>query len=245
MYKLLIKSTFLFFYGNVCFGQAAQTDPGLNFPAVIFSVGNYQGKADEQSELYDGQEHINYEKTRGGSPYFGSTTWQLGSILYKGILFQNVPTKYDEVRQKVVIRSFDIQSQIELVSENVKSFTIGEHLFIHVKGAEQNGLKQGFYEQHLDGNMPVLSQTIKTVKEDVETFTTQVTSTRRIYSKTFYYVMADGTYHVITNERDLFRLFKERKKEVQKYLRNKRLRFKNEPVNMLKQAVLYFTQLTS
>ena len=211
--------------------------------AIAEAVAVFHQAAGLQSQLYKGKLHISYSPAMQGSAYYLSNDVQAGTIEYDHIVFKNVPMWYDEVSDKVVVQHFNKISAFELTSERVDNFSIGDHQFIRIVRENDNAMNTpptGFYEVLSSGNLTVLARRKKLVAEFIENMEVK----KRIDNKESFYAKKSGLYYAVNNERSLYNVIKDKKTEVQQYLRKNKLKLRKTPDLALTRAAVLYNQLT-
>ena len=236
MQKLFL--TFFTCLSLTTYSQSFVIDSSRYSGAVGAAVSAYHLSMDKESALYNGPEHIGYDPKMIGSAYFGSNDWQTGSVYYDGILYRNVPMKYDEVLDKVVVQHFNIIFKLELFSNKVKWFDIAGHTFINIHSDSASTVKPGFYDLLASGNVTVLAKRTKIIAEFIEGNEVK----RRIDEKDLYYAVKGNTYYTLSNKRSLLKVLNDRRKEVQQYLRKNKIKFKRKSEYAIVKAVEYYNQ---
>jgi len=66
-----------------------------------------------------------------------------------------------------------------------------------------------------------------------------------VISENIYYIKKEGVYRTIRNKSSLLSVLKNKKKEVQQYLKTNDIKFKKEPERAMIMAVRYYDQLTN
>ena len=196
----------------------------------------------EQSPLYNGSEYIEYTFTfEEGHPFFGSASWVMGNINFDGLTFHEVPMAYDIIKDQVVIKDFRKAFNIVLPSNKIEQFTISGHTFIRLLHDSSNQIKTGFYDQLYNGKIGLFVKREKKIFEKyLDLHTNNVA-----YERNTYYIKKEGIYYIIKNKRTLLNVLKNKKEQIQKYLRKNGLRFKNNTEKTMIMAVQYYDQATN
>ena len=87
---VFISSSLLFSFNT--FGQTAEIDSITYIKGINNAVAFYQQFIDPPTGLYNGSEYVDYANSiKDGTPYFMSTNFNPGSIVYDGVLYENIP----------------------------------------------------------------------------------------------------------------------------------------------------------
>jgi hypothetical protein len=196
-------------------------------------------------QLYNGPEYIDYAKPyhiQTGHQFFLSSEKQPGSVFYNGHAFANVQLLYDVVLDQVVLSPPQSPLTLRLVNENVREFSVNRHRFTRLVADSSNKsvIRTGFYEVLLDSTVQVLAKRTKRMQEhllqsyiDVE-FTTEDE----------LFVKKAGLCYSVRRKAAAMRLFSDRSKEMQDYLKRHPLSFKKAAFeNSLVQLASYYSSL--
>ena len=225
---------------------AAQTsDPDTSFyhRAINNAVSLYHQAAGDQSGLYNGSQYPGYPFVfkDGGHPYFIKTVAP-GTILYDKIFYPQVKLLFDELADQVVFE--DSNHRIQLLKERISGFTIGGSTFIRiVKDSLSTALlNTGFYELLYSGRVAVLKKEIKQLREEIRFADEGVL--RYIDSKLYYYIRKRDVYYTVGSKKAMLVVYKDRKKELQQYIKASNLSFKKDRDDLLVKVSAYYDQLT-
>jgi hypothetical protein len=194
----------------------------------------------DQAGIYKGPEYGDYAYTLSSShPYFDTAVYQNGSVVYEGVLYENVPLLYDIVHDVIVVRHFNMYHKIQLLSDKVSSFNIGEHHFIRlVADSNSKVIETGFYETLYEGKLTVLKKSVKVIQP----IPSMSEIKNAAYPKNYFFVEQNGNYYAITNEKSLMKLFGDKKNAVQAYLKSNKIRFKKRKQEAIAKGVAYYDQ---
>jgi hypothetical protein len=176
-----------------------------------------------------------------GHPFFGDGKMHGGSVWYDGILYEGLQLWYDMVKDQVVITSPFGAYKIYLINSQVGSFTIGSHNFIRMKDSlNPSAPRVGFYEQLYKGpRITVLKKNKKIIREDL-----QLQGVRQfIDSSLSYYIKRGDTYYSVGNKKALSRALKDKSKELNKFLRQHKLKVRKDLENTLLKVSAWYDGL--
>lgn len=240
------KQLFILVYLLVCatlYAQQPFPDSSMSGNSTASgAIRAFHQSAGQQSQLYNGRIHIAYPVNLIGSAYYLSNDPQSGAVEYDHILFSDVPLRYDEVRDKVVVQHFNVVSAFELVSERVSRFWLGQHAFIRLvqePADTDHTPATGFYEVLCTGKVTLLARRKKGVTDFIESMEVK----QRIDLKESFFAKAGDVYYPVNTQRSLLAVLSDRKKEVQQYLKRSGPKFRKEPENYLVRATTYYNQL--
>jgi hypothetical protein len=227
------KFSLLFFLSP--FFASAQSDSSfLNQKLIAVSSENIG------ENIYNGRQHLGYPTSIIGNPYYQTGGWQQGSIIYHDIFYPKVSLRYDLVQNEVIIRNNKNDIAISLFTPRIKSFTISGKKFFYSLGNDRSLPPAGIYEETQTGVINFYIHRSRYIKEMI----TGLELTREFVGNDLYYAIKDGVCYPIYKPKDILHLFKERKNEVKKDLKNKGLRFRSDPEAALTEMIAYYNKTT-
>lgn len=237
--RLAFVCGFAFFTGFL-YGQdtVSATDPRK--PVIDTTIALYHQFTDKQSRLYNGPEHIPYSPALEGHAYFLDKLLHKGTVLYDGMIYNNVPMQYDLIKDNLVIAHFDGFFRMNLVTEKVKEFSFNGHQYVRLEKDSVNGLPfaTGFYDRLYAGKTTVLAKRTKRIEETVTDRVIQ-----KVTEKDFYYIYNGKEYLHVRSFKSLLSNVKDRSKEVRQYLRKNKIRYRKERENAIVKAIAYYDSL--
>ncbi|AIZ62934.1 hypothetical protein PK28_03170 [Hymenobacter sp. DG25B] len=208
-------------------GQVPHPDSTFLTAAARQLTHHYEAMRQDQSQLYHGKEYVDYTRyyrKSEGHQFFESNKPQLGSVAYWGHSYPNVPLLYDIRLDQLVLQQPATALFLHLVEEKVAGFTVGTHRFVRLENqpGAPHAVATGFYEVLLDGPVRVLAKRRKEMKEQ---------SDQKIYYPVFrvidqLYVQMGNAYYPVSQLAPVLRIFPDQRKELQKFSRSQKLRFK-------------------
>lgn len=218
----------------------ARPDSNTNLNPENVLAAKRQATLGENSLLYVGAEYIRNGQRADGSPFFDSDTPLPGSVYYNGTLYQGLDLRYDLVSDQLIINNFTNTAYIQLVKEHVKYFYLTSHLFIFlnpVKTSSQS-MRSGFYQQILASRYPVYAR-----REKRLIFPQKQEDSPKYIQQNAYFIEADGTYYHVTGKKTLLDLFKTRKDDLRKYIRDNKLDFTRHFEESMTRIVEFYADL--
>ncbi len=236
----------LFYTLLICFfsiNVKAQADNDSAFDqALANAIGIYYQALGEESPLYNGSEYIEYAFTlQGGHPFFESDTWVNGNINFEGIEFREVPILYDIVKDQVIIPDFQKAFKINLFADGVQQFNLSGHTFIRLVQNDSDQIITGFYDLLYKGKIEVLAKREKKIIE--KNINLQIANI--VIEQDIYYIKKDGICYSIKNKRNLLDVLKDKKKDIQQYLKKISIKFKKDPETLMKLVAEYYDKTTN
>jgi len=223
--------------------QFSQSDSLVESTAYNNALSQYHAYLKPEPGLYRGNRYREYSyQLSEGHPFFGDGKMHNGAVLYDGVLYEGLTLSYDMVKDQVVIPSPFGAYKIYLISTQVDSFTIENHRFLRLKDSlNPTAPRNGFYEQLYRGQISLLKKDKKFVREDV-----QLSGVRQyIDSSISYYVKKGDSYYTVRNKRALSHAFKDRSKELNKFIRQNKLSIRKDLENTLIKVSVWYDALTT
>ena len=223
--------------------QLSSDDSVFYQKAINNAIAVYHQSIGDQSGLYNGIQYIGYPFTfKEGHPFFYTPDLSAGSVTYDGVYYANVLLRYDEIAEVVIIQ--DSIHRLQLHSSRISRFTVANNTFIRIvkDSLGANLEKTGFYNLLYEGNTSVLKKEIKRIREEVQNTTDGVQ--RFIDEKKYYYIKKPNGYFTVNRKKDVFKILKDHKKEIQQYIKANDLSFKHDKDNLLIKVSAYYDQLT-
>jgi hypothetical protein len=225
---------------SVCCAQAPTDSLAVN-KTIIY----YNKAIGEQSRLYNGSEYPLPDPNITGNAFFqDNSNLRPGAVMYDGVYYTNVPIAYDLYRDVVVALLYNGFSKYSLVSDKVSDFYLADHHFIRIKAdplAVNGKLKPGFYDQIYGGKTTILVKRSKTIQtsssgeKKIETF---------FQPSTDYYIKKDGSYYKFSGKGAMLNILKDQKKQLQQYLKDNQIRFKDNVELSMQKIADYYDHLT-
>jgi hypothetical protein len=232
MRKLTALIVFLFEMAGAGAQQSYVDTTGAGFPQKV-----YLTQMSKELSLYNGIQYTYYNLHIEGIPFLLSDDWQTGSVVYDGVLYENIRMKYELVIDKLVITP-DPQGgmAIRLFSPRVKEFSFQGKKFIMIDTIAS--LEEGFYQELVKGKVSALARKQKFIDEKLET----TGIIRKFIERNRYYIIKNDKPHTIRNKNDLLNVLKEKKNEIQQALKDKNLNYRSNPEESLVVAVEIYNQ---
>ena len=238
---ILITGISLFLSFKNVYAQDISVDSSFYKKALIYTEKVYHDSYGDQSALYNGSKYAQYQfRFKEGHPFFYSAEPAVGEVIYDGIRYDSIMMSYDETKDVLVINDFG--NRIQLLNEKIEQFKIFNSNFIRIeKDSSSNELvSSGFYNVLSEGNLTFLKKQVKTVREVIIGSNELI---RVIDEKNYYYIKKNDRMFLLKSSNDLYKLMGDRKKEVQQFVKENKLKFSNDKQDMLTKATLYFNSL--
>lgn len=237
MTKYSLSITFLCIVYNLNAQQYA-ADSTFAKAGTDYAKQLYFAQRGEELAIYKGVHHVGYPASIEGHAYFQSPDWQKGSVLYDGILYENIIMKYDLYKDQLLVTPQEQGRMfIGLFSPRVAKFSFSGYNFIRIDiSDEKTSPAPGFYLHLASGKLSVLAKRTKIISERIEgrTFLQKFDETVK------YYLLKNGIYYYIKNKKDIQAVIKDEKRDVQQFLSKNKLSYrKNREQTLIAIAEFY------
>jgi hypothetical protein len=232
----------VFIFCSPTFGQV--TDSAFRPPPLQYALSLYQKAIGDESHLYNGTQYVNYDKYFiAGHQFYRTDEASAGGIFYDGAWYTEVPMLYDIVLDKIVLEHPNSEFLFSLVNEKVKYFTFQEHTFIRLEKDSLTGtpLKAGFYDLLHDGKIQFLAKRSKNVQEQA----THEGMKGHFDQVIKYYIRKENIYYPVKDKRSVLKVLPDKKKELQQYAREQKLKFGKNREKAILQLTQYYDKPTS
>lgn len=178
----------------------------------------YQQTAGDYAGLYQGHlEDELVQRVWANHPYLDTSEFRPGSISYAGVVYEDVPIRYDAHAQYVVVMTPVRNAKVVPDQKQVEWFTLDGDRFV------PNVARGGFSRQvHAGEKASLLDHRYKTVGARTEEMGKLY---RTFNSRQQYYVMAGGVQAPVSSFAQLVGLFPEYRQDLQRYRREHHLKF--------------------
>jgi hypothetical protein len=241
-----MRKMILFLAALICgtgisvFAQADQSDSSIYEQSIQNAIGIYYKSAGENSHLYNGSEYVPLNTLNHKNPFFETSTLQNASISYDGIVYNNVPLQYDIFNEEIIINRYNQNFRIKLVNNKINWFSIYGHAFIRIEHDSSTKIlpDAGFYDQLYSGTVTVFAKRKKKLEENIA----QNVINSQFVEDDHFFIKKDNIYYPVNSKKSTFKVFKDRKKEVQKLMRKNKVKFKPSLEFGIVKAAQYYDQ---
>jgi hypothetical protein len=242
--KIIFASCFFLFaaFINTANAQLSVHDSLLYTHAVKNVVDVYHQNLTDQSGIFNGSQYEGYKVSfNDGHPYYKNDVLEKGNIIYDHVAYENVGMLYDLVRDLIVVQ--DSTHRIQLVNERINEFNLYGDRFIRIEKKESRSalIATGFYNVMYVGNIGLYKKVVKRIREKISN-TNELTALFEVTN--YYYIKKDNVFYTIDKKKDVLRLFKNKQKEIERYIDEEQLNFRKDKDNMLTKVVTYYDQFT-
>jgi hypothetical protein len=224
--------------------QSGMEDSALYQTAIFNTLLIYHKQLGDQSPMNNGSHYVtsgNVFKT--GNPYFlsGGFTGNCTAV-YDNIQFDSLNLLYEDLRELVISKTNNYL--LQLVNQRITSFDISGHRFVRLVSDSLNtGIsKTGFYEIIYQGHSIVLKKTIKSISEEA---TIDEGILKHIEVNYQYFIKRGNGYIRVNSSRELLAVFKDHEKDLQRFIRKNKLKFRRDKENIIIRVTGYYDLITN
>ncbi len=226
--------------GGVTHAQTPTTD-SLDNIALRKAEAFFTTSIKEQSRIFNGPAHYAYGSNVGGSAFFMDASISIGTVVYEGNFYKDVPLLYDLYLDRLV--SVNDGDLFSMVTDKVNEFYLLGHHFIYMptpNPKNSSPIESGFYDLIYDGKMRILAKRVKKLQ-----FSTNKEVPNYFNPKVTYYLERGGQYEVVGSESSFLNLFKDKKSELKKKLTASKVKFNKNPEEAMVIMAAYYESLTN
>jgi hypothetical protein len=232
---------YLFFY-ETAGAQQTLSDSVFREQAAAGILDLYKKETGQNLLLYNGPEYLRNGQKVKGFPFFESESLLKGAVYYNGKLYTDVGLYYDLSTDQLVINNYNNDGAIALVPEKTAYFTALHHLFVRLIPNKENAvlIKEGFYDQLYEGKVSVFAKRQKKLEASLKA---EDESIYKQYNE--YFLEINHLFYRISGESGLLDLLKDKKAQLKKYIKEKKISFRKDPEQAIIQTAGYYTSLTN
>jgi hypothetical protein len=233
------------FFAPSVTGQPLNTHSIASTDSADYIQRVFNARLLPQSRLYNGVEYQFYNPGIEGSAYLNDAKFfDKGSVVYDGIRFDDVPLMYDLHTDQVVSLLHDGYTKFQLIGERVRQFDLYNHHFIRVTVDSVDRsipLRTGFYDEIYAGKISVLAKRTKELKETSGTRDLK----KYFLPKVIYYIKKNEQYIAVSNQRSFMNTLGDKKKEMQRFLKDNKLKYRKNPEHAMVMLATYYDRISN
>lgn len=226
-------------------GQMVTDDSLMQKNAIGHVVDVYNSSIGQMSRLYNGPEYQPYNPLIKGNAFFlDIDAFRQGTVTYDGIFYSNVPMMYDINKDDVVVLLYNGFSKYSLLKSRVQRFDLLEHRFVYLAADSTNtaaSINTGFYDELYGGNVQALVKWSKSIQS---TSTQTTLETFFTAASRDFFLKKNNNYYRIGGQSALLKVLKDKKKELQQYIRANKIKFKDDPEKAMRMIAAEYDQLS-
>jgi hypothetical protein len=237
---LLVIGMFTFCFAKQLNAQLNNKDSAFLKQSIQNAIQAYHNGIGDQAAKFNGSQYQGYTVSfSDGQPYFKANVLSKGSIVYDGVLFENVNLLYDEVADCVVLQ--DSIHRIKLVNERLSAFTVQESNFERLQKIENSALlATGFYEVLTKGKMSLYK---KETKKMIDKFSNANELAVLFEIHHYYYIRKGDSFFEIKKKKDLFKVLADQENAISKYISDEHLNYRKAKDIMLTKVIDFYNFL--
>lgn len=178
-----------------------------------------------------------------GNPYFDNMDWETGSIETTLGNFDDLLLRFNIQMDELILQEILQNGQTAFVMFNpdfLKSFSFGGHHFVNADVYYKHVGLDGYVEVIYSGKLKYLA---KHRKMFVANYTASNPQGSISGQNTNYYLLIGGQTQKISSKRNLLKIFPAHKKEINRFLKKEKIRFKKAENNDLTKLMAYLDNL--
>lgn len=233
-----------YFSTSVTQAQDSQADTAFLQSSIQHALAAYEEAVGVQTHLYNGTEYLDYSKPHlEGDQFFKSKAVARGNIFYDGTWYMQVPLLYDLVTDEVIMPHNSSGLMMKLVNAKIDTFQLHGHTYVRQKAdsANQALLQPGFYDLMYNNDIQFLVKRSKSIQERA----VQGGMEGEFKPASKFYIRKDGNYHQVSSRGSVYKVFKDKKKQLQKYASSKRLKFRKQKEEAILALTQYYDSLSA
>lgn len=204
-------------------------------------VEDYLKQAGYHAEIYNGKvEKIYNTGIYKNLPYYRSADFTEAAVTYRGNYFPNQKARIDLYREQLIIVPPGKQYPIAVGFANTEKIEIYGKTFIGLTPPKESKLVSGYYIRLLKGReMQLLCKERYTPQKSLQ-------QDRVVYyfdHEKRYYLKYNNRYHPVKNKGSFSKIFPQYKKQINKFLKEHKLDFKQNPDESLTALTGYCEEL--
>lgn len=194
--------------------------------------------------LVNGWKYFPDHFNAGGNPYFNDMDWEPGRLGTTLGNFDDLLLRFNIQMDELILQEILQNGQTAFVMLNpdfLYWFSLGDHHFVNADVYYKHSGLEGYVEVIYSGKLKYLARHRKMF---VANYTANNPQGSISSQNTDYYLLLGEEKHKISSKRNLIKLFPAYKKEINRYLKDEKLRFKKAQHNDLKKLMEYLDTLT-
>jgi hypothetical protein len=234
---------------NSLYAQTGADSGDLRTDAINNVEAVFNKAIGEQSALYNGPQYPFYNPLQiRGTAFFQDTTATYGNVNYNGAEYKGVQLMYDLYKDELIALLYDNTSYFYLLKDGVKNFDLLGHHFININADTLHNnsvIKSGYYGELYRGRTQILVRITKKVQLNMSsTGAMEAFSSFTPPSKDFF-IRKDNVYYSIDSQGALLHILKDRKAQLQKYIKTNKIKFRKDPGLSLAVIAAWYDSLSN
>ncbi|MDL2208445.1 hypothetical protein LJB97_02355 [Parabacteroides sp. OttesenSCG-928-O15] len=205
---------------------------------LIETIKEYQQEVGDYAVPYNGKEESQYYLNLTNHPYWRSAEFAVGDLWYNHVLYKDVLMRLNMHRDELVVQMPGKPFTIVLEKEKFNQARLHGHTLIPSQAGVLKNAPSGHYNLLLhNGFFPIIKSYAVSLEEKI--VDRMLEHSFRMSEK--IYVCKEGVCYPINKKRSLLQLFPDKKKELETYIKQHKLKFnRKQREESIVQVVNYY-----
>jgi len=171
-----------------------------------------------------GNEVVEYADNSINHPFYSTDKFVPGSMFGYGVIYNDIPLKYDLVHDKLIVLHFNKIFNVEQISERIDKFTISGHEFVRLvpDSTSQSEVSAGFYDRIYFGkSVSLFAKRKKIAGERIK----EGQSENIFKERNSYYIKKDNFFHPVSDKSSVLKVLSDKRKELEMFLKKNKIKF--------------------
>jgi len=213
--RIKFITAFLFLFGGVLWAQ----ERGMTKIPPTDAIQSYISETKEYAALFNGKIETPYDRVFINHPYLGADQYVQGTLCYNEVVYHDIWMRLDLNRDELAVYSPDKRNRIVLEIEKFNYAVMNG--FTIIASTNESNVGSKYLLLLKDGAYPFVKQFRVTVKEEIQ----HLTLKRFFRFQEQYFLTVDGIAYPVKNKNAVLKLFPDRKKELNDFVKQQKLRF--------------------
>ena len=219
--------------------------PAIRMQAQEAVIKDYLDRSGVAVLLYTGKEEVVLPQRMRGHPYLDTDEYRDGDLMFNGRLYPGVRLRLNTHTDELTVLS-PSHNNIIVPSDLIEYARLPEYTIIYNRQFPNSEIKagsalpSGYYARMTTEKYPVYRREVRFPKSTIVSM--QVEWVFNIQSR--LYIYKDGIYHSVGSKGSVLKLFKDRKRELNRYAKQSGLNFSKDRVNAVVALVRYYEYIT-
>ena len=198
---------------------------------------NYLDTIGDYASIYSGKiEAIYAFNIYKNLPYYGTSEFVQGEVVYKDKFYPNQQLKLDLYKEQLLVLTPERHFGIVLDSKHVREASLYGKKFVWYEPEKSKDLKSGFYIQlHKGEHMTLLCKISQSLNVEL--------TKSSFSSKTRFYFLYNGTHYTVKNKNSFVKIFPKYKNQINQFVKERNLKFGSESETSLTLLAQYCENL--
>ena len=211
------------------------------------AIDDYLKKAGYYSDIYSGKTELPYSPRQYDNfPYYNKSDFTEGEIIYKKNNYSKQQIRLDLYQEQLVVLVPEKQYRVIVNPEGVERVSLFGKTFVWQAFPPKGKLKTGYYLMLFESDDLKLFYKESFVPEKTEKYDS-FSDRRRVYisfdCKKQYYIWYNNQYYPAKNKSSFTKLFPQYKKQIDGFVKENKLDFRDNQSNSLTLLIRYCKEL--